>query len=165
MITVPKDDFLPLLYFTSLGLVGLTTIAVFFGVGFSSLAPPHPAVPPTDRVQSAQAPEALAVLPPADNDTAPGPSPELPAGGVGASAAPDASPTRDLPALRSRAIQTTLSPPTRVSHAKRVGVDRHRHERTGKQWAAVWRPDASIGPNPGGGFYGAPNINVGRINP
>ena len=27
------------------------------------------------------------------------------------------------------------------------------------------RGDASIGPNPGGGFYGAPNINVGRINP
>ena len=27
------------------------------------------------------------------------------------------------------------------------------------------RPDANAGPNPGGGFYGAPNINVGRINP
>jgi hypothetical protein len=25
--------------------------------------------------------------------------------------------------------------------------------------------DASAGPNPGGGFYGAPNIDVGRINP
>lgn len=25
--------------------------------------------------------------------------------------------------------------------------------------------DASAGPNPGGGFYGAPNLNVGRINP
>jgi hypothetical protein len=28
-----------------------------------------------------------------------------------------------------------------------------------------WRGDASAGPNPGGGFYGAPNINIGRINP
>jgi hypothetical protein len=27
------------------------------------------------------------------------------------------------------------------------------------------RADANAGPNPGGGFYGAPNINVGRINP
>jgi len=27
------------------------------------------------------------------------------------------------------------------------------------------RGDASSGPNPGGGFYGAPNINIGRINP
>ena len=27
------------------------------------------------------------------------------------------------------------------------------------------RGDANAGPNPGGGFYGAPNINVGRINP
>jgi hypothetical protein len=27
------------------------------------------------------------------------------------------------------------------------------------------RGDANAGPNPGGGFYGAPNLNVGRINP
>jgi hypothetical protein len=25
--------------------------------------------------------------------------------------------------------------------------------------------DASAGPNPGGGFYGAPNIDNGRVNP
>jgi hypothetical protein len=28
-----------------------------------------------------------------------------------------------------------------------------------------FRGNASAGPNPGGGLYGAPNINVGRINP
>jgi len=28
-----------------------------------------------------------------------------------------------------------------------------------------FRGDSSVGPNPGGGFYGAPNINVGHINP
>jgi hypothetical protein len=28
-----------------------------------------------------------------------------------------------------------------------------------------FRGDANGGPNPGGGFYGAPNLNVGRINP
>ena len=27
------------------------------------------------------------------------------------------------------------------------------------------RGDARAGPNPGGGFYGAPNIDIGRINP
>ena len=27
------------------------------------------------------------------------------------------------------------------------------------------RGDASAGPNPGGGFYGAPNIDIRRINP
>ena len=27
------------------------------------------------------------------------------------------------------------------------------------------RGGASAGPNPGGGFYGAPNIDIGRINP
>jgi len=26
------------------------------------------------------------------------------------------------------------------------------------------RGDASAGPNPGGGFYGAPDIDIGRIN-
>jgi hypothetical protein len=31
--------------------------------------------------------------------------------------------------------------------------------------AGSLRGDASAGPNPGGGFYGAPNLNVGRINP
>jgi hypothetical protein len=25
--------------------------------------------------------------------------------------------------------------------------------------------NAEAGPNPGGGFYGGPNINVGRVNP
>jgi hypothetical protein len=25
--------------------------------------------------------------------------------------------------------------------------------------------NAGLGPNPGGGFYGAPNLNVGRVNP
>jgi hypothetical protein len=28
-----------------------------------------------------------------------------------------------------------------------------------------FRGNASAGPNPGGGFYGAPNIDIGRINP
>jgi hypothetical protein len=27
------------------------------------------------------------------------------------------------------------------------------------------RGDANAGPNPGGGFYDGPNLNVGRINP
>jgi hypothetical protein len=28
-----------------------------------------------------------------------------------------------------------------------------------------FRGDATAGPNPGGGFYGAPKLNAGRINP
>jgi hypothetical protein len=31
--------------------------------------------------------------------------------------------------------------------------------------AGSLRGNARAGPNPGGGFYGAPNIDVGRINP
>jgi hypothetical protein len=32
-------------------------------------------------------------------------------------------------------------------------------------YGGSFRGDASAGPNPGGRFYGGPNINVGRINP
>src|SRR5215468_10706662 len=39
---------------------------------------------------------------------------------------------------------------TLVCHAARRG-------------GSSFRGDASAGPNPGGGFYGAPNINIGRI--
>jgi hypothetical protein len=33
--------------------------------------------------------------------------------------------------------------------------------------AALWQfhGDADAGPNPGGGYYGEPNINVGRVKP
>jgi hypothetical protein len=31
-------------------------------------------------------------------------------------------------------------------------------------WRGSLRGDANAGPNPGGGFYGAPNIDVERIN-
>jgi hypothetical protein len=46
-----------------------------------------------------------------------------------------------------------------------VRAGRHHREGTRKRWTTLWRPDASAGPNPGGGFYTAPNINIGYINP
>jgi len=77
---------------------------------------------------------------------------------------PGASSPEVLVSTTTGAAATPI-PPTGITHPKRVGVGRHRHEGTGRHWAVVWRPYASIGPNPGGGFYGAPNINIGRINP
>jgi hypothetical protein len=36
---------------------------------------------------------------------------------------------------------------------------------TARRMRGLLKGDASAGPNPGGGFYGGPNLNVGRINP
>jgi hypothetical protein len=160
MITVPKDDFRPLLYLVSLGAVAAATVCVFFGIGFLLLAPPHPAAPPADPDPPAQALEAHEVPPPGNNDTAWGSLSAPPADKVTSSPTPSAPSNREAPAL-----ETTLVPPAGITHAKRVRVGRHRHQGTGRHWVALWRPDASAGPNPGGGFYGPPNINIGRINP
>jgi hypothetical protein len=165
MITVPKDDFRPLLHLVSLGVVGAATLGVFFGVGFLLLAPRHPATPSADPVLPAQALEAHEVPPTGDNDTARGSSAVPPADNVAASPTPVEPSNRAVLALRSTATRTTLIPPAGITHAKRVGVGRHRHQGTGRRWTALWRPDASAGPNPGGGFYGPPNSNIGYINP
>src|SRR5712671_6505109 len=153
MITVPKDDFRPLLYLVSLGAVAAATVCVFFGIGFLLLAPPHPAAPPADPDPPAQALEAHEVPPPGNNDTAWGSLSAPPADKVTSSPTPSAPSNREAPAL-----ETTLVPPAGITHAKRVRVGRHRHQGTGRHWVALWRPDASAGPNPGGGFYGPPNI-------
>jgi hypothetical protein len=64
--------------------------------------------------------------------------------------------------VRFTAIETTSITPARITHAKKVRIFLyHRQDRR----AALWQPDANAGPNPGGGFYGPPNINVGYINP
>jgi len=57
-------------------------------------------------------------------------------------------------------------------HARAVRVAKAKKRFWRRYWQAraeinrgEWRADATAGPNPGGGFYGAPNINVGYINP
>jgi hypothetical protein len=72
---------------------------------------------------------------------------------------------QDPPPLGSADARTVLVNPTHITHVKKIRVRQHRHEATGRHWAVLWRPDASAGPNPGGGFYGPPNINVGYVNP
>ena len=165
MMAMPKDESRPLPYLVTVGAVAAGTVAVFFGIGFLWLVPPHPAAAPgaaapEDPVSRAQALEAHEVPPPGNNDTAWGSLSAPPADKVTSSPTPSAPSNREAPAL-----ETTLVPPAGITHAKRVRVGRHRHQGTGRHWVALWRPDASAGPNPGGGFYGPPNINIGRINP
>jgi len=63
------------------------------------------------------------------------------------------------------AVGATLIPPTKITHIKRVRVVRYQRQIIGRRWAALWRLDARAGPNPGGGFHGPSNVNIGYINP
>jgi len=101
---------------------------------------PDPAAASAGSVALGQPPEAHEVLPPADGDTAwaslPAPAANLDA----ANATSDASSSRDLPELRDEA---TLATPGGVTHAKRTGIGRHRHDGARKHWAGVSQPGAN----------------------
>ena len=72
----------------------------------------------------------------------------------------------ELPALKATTLETAFVPPARSARATRVRVALyHRQVAPERAGVAPWRPDARAGPNPGGGFYGPPNVNVGYINP
>lgn len=165
MIAVPKDDLRLLLDLVSVGAVAVATIGFFFGAAFLLLSPPRPAAPPADPVSPIQALEAHEVPQPGNNDTAWGSLSAAPAEKVAASPTAGAPPNREAPALEATELEVALLPPAGITHQKKVGIGPRRRQGIGRHWAAFWRPDASAGPNPGGGFYGPPNINVGRINP
>jgi hypothetical protein len=166
---ITKEDIRSLLYLVSLGVVGAATVGVFFGAGLMWLidprpVDPHPPALPADPVNSAQAlrPEEFQLR--ADTVRVWGLAPDAPTEQVKAISTSDIAPNREVLASRSTATET-LVPRARVTHSKRVRFSRHRPPATGRYLAALWRPDASAGPNPGGGFYGPPNSNVGYINP
>jgi hypothetical protein len=185
MSAVAKDDFRSFHYLIALGGVAVVTVAVFFGVAFLWLAPPHPTAPPADPVPPRQALDAHEVPPLGASDTVRGSSVRSLEDATAPSPIPTAPPNREALALRSAPIETVRSPPAPVAHAKRARAGRHTQNRitisrlpqreaersalgfapTGRNWNALWRADASAGPNPGGGCYDAPNINIGRINP
>jgi hypothetical protein len=165
MITAAKDGLRLLLDLVSVGAVAASTIGSFFGAAYLLLAPSRQAVAPADPILSVHAFEMDEVQPPGKDDTVAGPSRGVPADKVAASPRSDAPSDREALPLGMRAGETTLFQPGRITHTKRVGVGRHRRQPTAMRWTALWRPDASSGPNPGGGFHGPPNINVGHINP
>jgi hypothetical protein len=176
MIAVPKDESPSLLNLVIVGAVAVATITIFFGIGFLWLALPYPATPPADPVPSAQALEAHEVPPSSNSDTAWGTS-SAPADKLAASSTSGAPSGREARASEATALfspmpadprtaESRIIPPARVTHAKRIGVSWHRRGRTVRRWVVLWqRPYTYPGPNPGGGFYGPPNINVGYINP
>jgi hypothetical protein len=165
MNRVTTGDIRSLVYLISCSVVGAAIVGVFFGIGFLWLTDPDRAAPDADQVVAAQALKADRFASQEDNDTAGHSLPKFPAEPVGASPAPDTTSSLAALPLRSTAMAATLIRPAVVNHAKRVRVGRHHHQATGRYWAASWRSDASVGPNPGGGFYGPPNINIGYINP
>jgi hypothetical protein len=165
MNRVTKGDIRSLVYLISCSVVGAAVVGVSFGIGFLWLTDPDRAVPDADPVVATQALKAEKFASQEDNDTAGHSLPKFPAELVGASPTPDTTSNPAAPSLRSTAMAATLIRPAVVNHAKRVRVGRHHHQVTERYWAASWRSDASAGPNPGGGFYGPPNINIGYINP
>jgi hypothetical protein len=165
MSAVTRRDFAPLLHLVSLSAVAAATVGVFFGVGFSLIAPRHPAAPLKDPAPEAQAVQVEDLQSPESNDAAgvslSAPSPHEVAESPMLSALSEQEP---LP-FGSAGARTVLVNPAHITHVKKIRVRQRRHEATARHWVVLWRPDVSAGPNAGGGFYGPPNINVGYINP
>jgi hypothetical protein len=183
MTTVPEDEFRPLPHLVALGAAGVAVVGVFFGVGLLLLSPRHQTAPSADQGLHTQALETY------DAAADPGPQPEaLEAHGVpldpalqaqaleahqiaslpneiasGTSSPPHTERAyREAFASGQTAMQTKVVPPAGM---KRRRIVRYHRQITTRQWSALWRPDAHAGPNPGGGFYGPPNMNVGYIDP
>jgi hypothetical protein len=167
MTTAPYG-FRPLPHLFSLGVVGVATATVFFGLALLLLSPPPATESPADTSPSSPSTQALGIqeiLPPASNDAASG-SPSAPFADKAASPTTAAISEQKHPAIGAAALGTAFVPPPRSTRAKRVRIVRyHRPATPERHGAALWRPDARAGPHPGGGFYGPPNINVGYINP
>jgi hypothetical protein len=142
----------------------LEVYAVARDPGEQAQAPVSHEVPPDPGLEP-QALEAQAVAPPLNNEPASGTSSAPHPDSTAASSMSRAASNGDASALGSTAVEATLIPPPRVTHPKRVRIVRYHRQMKGTQRGALWRPDARAGPNPGGGFYGPPNINVGYIDP
>jgi hypothetical protein len=162
MSAAPKHDFRPLLFLIPTAAAAVAVIAVFFGIGLLLLR--CPATLSVNSDASEQSLEAYELTPSQRDDTTPGSSVDTRADKP-ASPRPGATSNPDPGALGSTATETALIPSGEIRGVKSAGISRYRHRRSWKHWAAVWRGDSHPGPNPGGGFYGPPNLNVGHINP
>jgi hypothetical protein len=165
MTTAPDHHFRTLPYLLTMGAIGAATAAVFLGIAFLWLAPPHPTEPRADVDAPAQALEVQEIPPPANNDAAGGSS-SAPLADKAANPTPAAMSGQEQPALKATALQTAFVPPARSARARRVRITLyHRQVAPETHRAALGRLNAYPGSNPGGGFYGPPNFNVGYINP
>jgi hypothetical protein len=167
MTTAPTEEAPSLPNLVTIGAVSTATIVVFFGVGFLLLSLPKPATQPADPAPSVKSSGSAlgSTYQPANNDTPPSASAALPANNVAAAETSSVQSDPEAPASASIVISTASITPARTTRAKRIIISRRRHGPTERRSMVVWRLNAYPGPNPGGGFYGAPNINVGQINP
>jgi hypothetical protein len=164
MTAAPTEEAPSLLNLVTIGAVATATIVVFFGVGFLLLSLPNPATQPPDPAPASETLEAQQAPLPANNDTPPSASAALPANNVAAGISGLQS-DPEAPASASIAIATAIKTPARTTRTKRITISRRHYRPTVRRSMVVWHLNAYPGPNPGGGFYGPPNINVGQINP
>jgi hypothetical protein len=164
MFVVPNNDFRAPFHVMALGAVAAATISVFFGIGFLWLAPPKPTLPSVFPDLPAQALEEHEVPP--TNHTMPGSSSAAPADNIAEQAASGAPSDQKMATAGSIAIATAITTSARIIHRKRVTARRHyRGKITVRNPVVSQSVHAYPGPNPGGGFYGPPNVNVGYITP
>ena len=64
-----------------------------------------------------------------------------------------------------RARSALTRPPPCANPGTRAESAAYEEASAGRDLFGHTAGDASAGPNPGGGFYGVPNIDIGRINP
>jgi hypothetical protein len=142
-------------------------VVVFFGIAFLWRTPPHPTEPPADVDLTAQFLPVQEIAPQPANNNAALASPSAPTvDKAPTSPTSTAASEHELPALAPTALETAFVPPARSARATRVRFALyHRQVAPERHGVAPWRHDAGAGPNPGGGFYGPPNVNVGYINP
>jgi hypothetical protein len=172
MTAALEGDSRSLLCVVSLGAVAAATATAFFGAAyFLWLASPNPAKVPTDLRPPAQALntdefpgdyESTRSTESTDNVTTSPRASSLSNATIVTRAQSDQEGT----AVLSQMMQATprLIQSAGIPRAKRIRIVRY-HSQVAKRHDVFWRPDARAGPNPGGGFYGPPNINVGYINP
>jgi hypothetical protein len=194
MTTVRKDDFQALPHLIAFGAAGVAIVGVCFGVGLLLLSPPSSTEPSADPDLQAeavlaheiapnprmalkahevlpdsglqtQAPEAPEIAVPPTDDTVSGTSSAPRAEEAAPSPMSSTASNGEASALGSTATETKLIAPAGITHVKWVRIVLHHRQTKGTQWGGLWRPDARVGPNPGGGFYGPPNINIGYIDP
>jgi hypothetical protein len=145
MRAVTKVDFRSLLFLISFSVVGAATVGVFIGVGFLWLTDPHPGTQSADPIRSYR--HKLWK--------------RMRSGHLGTTTRRGARRRDSLPTRWRRAPRPTAIQPRGGS----VEVDTESVVIGTKEPGDIWPLDAGAGPNPGGGIYGAPNINIGRINP
>jgi hypothetical protein len=165
MITA-SDKARPLPILLSLAAIGAATATMVFSIAFLTLVPPQPAAPFADTYADLPVPaiERHEIQSSGDSLIAIGSPLAAPPGDMAASSTFAGSATDETTALEP-ATETALAPRSVITRSKRVRVIRFHREAPRTHRARLWRPDASAGPNPGGGFYTPPNINVGYINP